>query len=117
MIKQRSIPISIVLCFVTCGLYSLYWWACVNDETNRIVGKDDVSGIMVVVFSILTCGIYGFYWAYKIGEKVDQIRSNRGQAPNSLHIIFLVLSLIGFQIVNIALIQNEINQTVGNGAM
>ena len=63
---------------------------------------------LCVILSIITCGIYGLYWAYKMGEKTERLQgggSNTG-------LMYLIISLIGLQVVNMCLIQDTINKTV-----
>ncbi len=37
--KQRSIGMCILLTIVTCGIYGLYWFVCITDDTNEMAGK------------------------------------------------------------------------------
>lgn len=106
--KNRSIPLSIILSIVTCGIYSLYWFVVLTDDMNYASGRDqDTSGALSLVLTIVTCGIYGIYWAYKMGEKVDVIRGGGSQNTN---LIYLLLEVFGFNIIVLALCQNELNQ-------
>lgn len=34
MIQQRNIALCIVLSIVTCGLYGLYWYVCLTNDTS-----------------------------------------------------------------------------------
>ena len=108
--KNRSIPLCIILSIVTCGIYLLYWLVVLTDDLNYASGRDnDTIGALAVVLSIVTCGIYGIYWAYKMGEKVDIIRGTPGQNTN---LIYLLLELFGFNIIVCALCQSELNKCV-----
>lgn len=107
MISKRSIPLALVLSIVTCGIYAVYWFVKLTDETNEIVGDyRDTSGIMAFIFSLVTCGIYMVYWSYKMGEKVDRIK---GVRAGNTGILYLILSLFGLLLVNQALLQDTIN--------
>ena len=75
----------------------------------------NTSGGMALVFSLITCGIYSISWAYKMGEKLDMARAQRGVPTGSLAIVYLVLSLFGLSIVTFALIQSELNKYTFNG--
>lgn len=110
MIKNRDIAVAIVLTVVTCGLYGLYWFACLNDDLNELTDKNGTSGGIALVLSLVTCGIYTLYWMYKSGEKVDQLKVQRGLNPQYTGIIYLVLKILGFGIVSCALIQDELNK-------
>lgn len=67
---------------------------------------------LYIILSIVTCGIYGIYWMYKAGEKVSLIKARRGQPAGNDAILYLILQLLGFGIINYCLIQNEINHAV-----
>ena len=108
---KRNIAVSIILSIVTCGIYNIYWFICLTNETNLASGRNqDTSGGLAFLFNLLTCGIYGIYWSYKMGEKISEARVQRGlSADNNFPIIYLLLSIFGLSIVTHALIQNELN--------
>ncbi len=106
MVQQRNIALCIILSFVTCGIYALYWFICLNNDVNTVAKVEDgTSGGMALVLSLVTCGIYALYWTYKQGEKLDSVRgtSNSG-------IIYLVLTIFGLGIVAYALQQDALNK-------
>lgn len=111
-ITSRGIAVSIVLSIITCGIYSLYWLYCIVTDLNMASGEtEDTSGGLVVILDIVTCGIYLLYWYYKAGGKVNKIHYlNNQPQDSSLGLLYLLLSLFGFGIVSIALIQNELNK-------
>lgn len=113
MVKQKSIGLCIILSIITCGIYGLYWFVCLTEDTNTIAGESDTSGGMALILTIITCGIYGLYWAYKRGEKIDKAHQNRGQAASNGGVLYLILFLLG-GIIAYALIQNEINKFAEN---
>ncbi len=104
MINQRSIVASIVLSIVTCGIYSIFWYYGIVNDYCRVNGLEEKGG-MVIVLTILTCGIYGIYWTYKMGELVETISGQNDR------ILYLVLTLFGFSIVNYAIWQDILNRT------
>lgn len=109
-ITKRDIILAIVFSIITCGIYGIYWFIVLTDETNQITNQPNAtSGGLAFVFSLITCGIYYIYWSYKLGEKVDIMKGN----PNgSTSILFLVLALIGFGFVNEIIAQDAINNLV-----
>lgn len=110
MVQQRSIPLCIVLSLITCGIYSIYWFICLTDDTNQVAGVEGTTGGMAFLFSLITCGIYSLFWMYKQGEKLDNAKCARGMQSSNSGIIYLVLSLFGFGIVSYALMQDSINK-------
>lgn len=111
--KRRELVVCIILSIVTCGIYSLYWIACVNDDVNFALNEQDTSGVMVIVLSIVTCGIYMFYWFYKVGTKMVRLKTmqaNGGYVDTNGPILYVVLAIFGLSIVSLALIQNDLNK-------
>lgn len=111
MVKQRNIALCIILSIITCGLYGLYWFVTLTDDTNTLAQTEGTSGVLAVILTIVTCGIYGLYWAYKCGEKIDTAHQLRGQGSNNGGVLYLILFIFG-GIIAYALIQNEINKMV-----
>ncbi|MDO4261660.1 MAG: DUF4234 domain-containing protein [Eubacteriales bacterium] len=109
MIKQRNIALCILFCLITCGIYGLYWFVCLTDETNEAAGESGTSGALALLFTIITCGIYGFYWAYRCGEKLDRAKTARGIPSSNGGVLYLILWLLA-GIVSYALIQHELNK-------
>lgn len=109
-VAPRSIALSIILSFVTFGIYMLYWQYKLNDEVNDMAEDPAaLGGGMVVILSIITFGIYNLYWFYKMGQKCDYIR----QQDSYSSILYLVLGVFGLGIVSFALIQDSINKALG----
>ena len=66
---------------------------------------------IAILLSIITCGIYGIYWCYKQGEKLNEAKMQRGiMIDTSASVIYLVLSIVGLDIVAYALMQSELNK-------
>lgn len=107
MVKKRSIVIAVILSFLTCGLYGLYWIIKVTNEMNTLLLKKDATGgLMAVVLTVVTFGLYGFFWAYRLGENVDNLRRN--PSGNS-GILYVIVYILGFGLVDLVLAQNAIN--------
>ena len=51
--QQRSIPMYIILSIVTCGLFGLYWFIVLTDETNEVTGQTQLaSGPMALILAL-----------------------------------------------------------------
>ncbi len=107
---QRNIAVSIILTIVTCGIYGIVWFVMLNDEI-RNASKDYgmPSGGVAFLLTIVTCGIYGIYWAYKMGKAITIAKQEAGLPANDNSVLYLILQIFGFAIVNYALMQNEMN--------
>lgn len=109
--NNRDIVVSVILTFVTCGIYGWYWMACITDELGEASGDSSMNGTIAVILTIVTCNIYGFFWAYKMGELLVRAKSAQGGPITSsdLPVLYLVLQIFGLEVVNLALMQNELN--------
>ncbi|MDY5577310.1 MAG: DUF4234 domain-containing protein [Lachnospiraceae bacterium] len=112
-IKERNLVVSIILTLVTCGIYGLYWFVCLTDDTNAVSGDNKTSGVMALVLTLVTCGIYGFFWAYRCGEKIDIAKQQRGIPASNGGVLYLILYIFG-GIIAYALIQYELNKLAEN---
>lgn len=112
IITRREIAVAIILSLVTCGIYGIYWFIVMTDDANRVSDEYGTTGVMAFLFSILTCGIYQIYWHYKIGKKMYEAGQKYGKNISDNAILYLILSLFGFGIVNYCLIQNDLNKFV-----
>lgn len=102
MIK-RSIASCIILSFVTCGIYSIFWWINLNNDF-AIKNNENANGVMVVFLSFITCGIYSLIWFYQMGKNIEKAGGkNEG-------FLYLILTILGFGLVSLALIQNQENE-------
>lgn len=104
-IKKRNVALAIVFSIITCGIYAIYWFVCLTNDTNRLSKYKTAGGVAAWFFSILTCGIYSFYWHYMIGKKIGDIEKD-----SSSGILYLVLSLFGLGIIAWALAQSALNR-------
>ena len=82
--EPRNIAIAIILTIVTCGIYGIYWFIVLTNETNEAACEPNgTSGGIAFLLTLVTCGIYGFYWAYKQGEKIDKAKNMRNSVFDS----------------------------------
>jgi len=112
VVKEKNLILCVILCFITCGIYPIYWFICLTDDFNELLGRPGTSGIMAFLLTLITCGIYGFYWSYKQGEKIDEIKTGRGVPSSNSGVLYLILALLSAGIIPYILMQNEINKLV-----
>ena len=111
-IIRRDIVMCVILSIITCGIYGIYWFICMVDDLNALVGDPTApSGVKVFLLSLVTCSIYMIYWMYKAGEKINYLKSRSGYPVSSdTAILYMVLCLFGFGIVVYCLLQSELNK-------
>lgn len=110
-VPNRSIALAIVLSIITCGIYGIYWFIVMTDESNKVSNDNNTaSGVLAFIFTIITCGIYGFYWYYKMGQKLYQAGKLYNKEIPDNGVLYLVLGLFGLGIISYALIQSDLNK-------
>ena len=110
ILEKKNIVACIILTFVTCGFYGIYWLYCIISDINTISGDpDSMSPIVVILLSFVTCGIYLLFWVYKAGALLDQKAVESGRASESRAMIYLILTLFFLGIVTCVLMQDSIN--------
>ncbi len=109
-IQKRNIAACIILSLVTCGIYSMYWFVCLTNETNALTeDTEEFNGGVALLLTLVTCGVFGWYWAYKMGLKVAKIK---GDTEEYSWILFVALQVFGLGIVGYCLAQDAINKKV-----
>ncbi len=104
-LKERNIFLAILFSILTLGIYFIYWFVCLTNDTNKLSKYKTANGGMAFLFNLLTCGIYFFYWSYMLGKKIGDIEKDESGS-----ILYLVLSIFGLGIVVYALAQSALNR-------
>ncbi len=110
--EKKSIVMYVILSIVTCGIFGLYWYYTVAKtyEDAQLQSPVGTTAGISLLLNIVTCGIYGIYTYYKWGANTPELFSRFGKAGEDKSIMYLILSLFGFSIINLCLIQNDFNQ-------
>ena len=124
-IEQRSFVMFLLLSFVTCGIYSIYFWYKYVEDVNTICkedGEETTNYIVAILLGIVTCGIYLLFWYYKLGNRLQNngTRYNVTIQENGTSILLWMIlgSFIGvgpiivsyFMIKNVNLLADEYNK-------
>lgn len=109
-LPERNIVVCILLSLITCGIYGIYWFIVMTDESNMVSDEQTASGGMAFLFTIITCGIYFYYWNYKMGQKLHQAGQKYNKPIGDNSIVYLLLSIFGLGIINYCIIQSDLNR-------
>lgn len=112
MVKQRSVGVAIILSFITCGLYMIYWMYALTNEVGHLSNDSSFTGGKAVLLSLVTCGIYSIYWYYQLGKHIATAQGLKGRTPTDNGVLFVVLGVFGFGIISMAIAQAEVNKLV-----
>ncbi len=108
-IESRNIGITILLCFVTCGIYGIYWIYCLIRDLKIVVGEG--SNDLVVEFLLFVfIPFYNLYWLYTRDQKLVEAGKSYGISISDNAILYLLLAVFGVGIVSYALLQNDLNK-------
>ena len=110
MITKKNIALCVIFSIITCGLYSIYWFICLTDDSNVLANDYKTSGGVAFFLTLITCGLYGLYWAYRMGEKIDTAKTSRGIPASNSGILYLILALLSFGLISYILMQYELNK-------
>ncbi len=106
-----SIPLYIILSFITLGIWGLVWQYKQFQILNAWEGEEEHNFWMWLMLSIVTCGIYYIYYEYKISKSIVNVQETHGlKVSSDLPLISLLLALFGLGLVGSAVQQNEINK-------
>lgn len=105
LVTKRNVVLCLVFSVLTFGIYSLYWFVCLTNETNRISRYKTAGGGLALLFSILTLGIYLFYWFYMLGKKAGDI-----DRDSSSGLVYALLGFLGLGIIDYILAQSVLNR-------
>lgn len=109
MIQKRNIVVSIILTFVTCGIYGIIWFIGLTDDVRNASGDERLSGGKCFLLTLITCGIYGYYWAYLIGKAMSQAKTKNNMQADDNAVLYVILQVLGLGIVTYCLVQNDLN--------
>lgn len=108
--SKRDLVLNIILTIVTCGIWGIIWEVQIADDIKLLTGEEDLaSGVVLVLLSLVTCGIYFIFWVYNAANKLELVKAGYGLPTESKGLVYVVLSIFGFSIVALALMQNDLN--------
>lgn len=103
-IKERNIVVSVVLSFVTCGIYGLYWVFCMAKEAVSVKDEGDSA-----ILEAILCMFLPFVGFYLTEKKFAEGCAAKGIEHKDNTILYLILGFV-FPIADYCLLQNELNK-------
>ena len=103
-IKERSPIVAILLTFVTCGIYGIYWAVMMMREAVSVKDPSD-NGLLEIVLVLFLQPVGFFLAEKKLAEGCA--------AKNILHkdnsLLYIILGFLGLGIVNFCMMQSALN--------
>lgn len=107
--KIRSIPVVLILTIITCGIYQFYWIYKMSDEIKTYTENYNVNPGLDLLLSILCFYPYSIYLSYRYGQNQMDAQRRAGTPVTDDTLLYVVLSIFGFFIVNQLIIQSKMN--------
>ena len=107
MIQHRSMGMQVLLCIITLGIYSIYWFYITCDEMVRYKGLSGSPGLWTLFLFIPFLGFYSYYKQSEATEALTDGRMNRW-------IIFILWFVFGPAVWFI--VQSELNRRAAEQA-
>ena len=104
-IEKRNIGTCVILSFVTCGIYAIYWAYKLSVEAVKVKDPSDPATLESLLCIFLP--FVGFFLAEK---KFSEGCQAIGYPHEDRSIIYLVLGLFGLSIVDLCLMQSDLNK-------
>ncbi len=104
----KNVVLCVLLCFVTCGIYSIFWLYGIIRDSKLENGEAPGAGLEL--FLNLFIPFYGLYWSYKNGKRLNDAAEKKGMRVDDKIIVYLLCYFFGFQIVNMVLMQIDLNK-------
>lgn len=109
-LENRNIAKCIILSFITCGIYMIVWAVKLARDAVKVKDVND-DGLL----EILLCIFLPFVGCFLAEKKLDEGCKACGINHNDNSILYLVLGLFGFAIIDFALMQNDLNKIADAG--
>ncbi len=106
-INKKNIVVCILLSIVTLGVYGIYWMYILV-KNIRII-QNNTRKCSSEMLCLIFVPFYSIYWWYTRGEKVKQIFSKNDWPSLSNGVVYLILSIFGFGIVSMSIMQSDFN--------
>ncbi|MGM0556342.1 MAG: DUF4234 domain-containing protein [Myxococcota bacterium] len=89
-------PITVLLLtFVSCGLYGIYWFFQIVEDINGALGEERFNPFKELVLSVVTCGAWGLWLQWRLSETAVELQRSRGIQPKLEPWMLFLTGLVG----------------------
>ncbi len=108
-IYKRKVGVSLLLFFITFGVYYYYWMYLLVKNVHAV--RQDDKGIGGEIACLFLVPFYHIFWWYTRGESLKKALQNDGQQTTGNGIVYLILSILALPFVSMAIMQHDFNST------
>lgn len=113
MYRQRSVIMVLLLSVITCGIYLFFWVYSTRQEMNAYLNDNSKSPELNTILAIL-CGVYWFFIMYDYSNDITKMQQKAALPVKDMAIVNLLLSIFGFGLVSILIMQSQLNEVYAN---
>ena len=104
---DKDIFACIVFSVVSLGIYYLYWVYKIMRKIHILNGEYPDSGLELLCYALVP--FYDLYWFYTRTTRLAQGLGRRGFTCHDNGVLNIILTLLGFPIIGIAIMQDDLN--------
>ncbi|MBV8878572.1 MAG: DUF4234 domain-containing protein [Planctomycetaceae bacterium] len=108
--SRREILTTLVLVFLTCGLWGLVLQYKIGSEINEHRRRNDFNPGLDLALVFLTCGLWVFYIMVKYPQALQEMIVEEGGHSSDLVLPSILLTIFGLHIVALMILQGELNR-------
>ncbi|MFY9380934.1 MAG: DUF4234 domain-containing protein [Eubacteriales bacterium] len=105
MIKERDFWTFLLLSFITCGIYQIFFWISFANDVNKVCegdGQYTEDYLTAFFLSIITCGIYGIIWFYRLSKRLNYNAERFGIPVEISSDNILIMMLLGYFVATLS---------------
>lgn len=106
----KSVPMLVILSFVTCGIYYLYWLYKTTELIKNFMDNSEINPTLELILCLFI-PFYQLYWFYRYSKIIYKDMTSKVSMDNTedTSVLLLILSFLGLGIVSAAIIQDKLN--------
>jgi hypothetical protein len=108
--EERGVVSTVVLSLLTCGIYGMVVMYRIGEELNAHRERRDTNPGVDLLLAIVTCNLWGIYLMYKYPRLLQETMAEEGMPTSDIGVACLLLSIFGFRVVALAILQSELNK-------
>lgn len=110
--EVRNPVVVLLLGFVTCGIYAMYWFFAFMQDLNGGVGEERFNPIKEIALTFVTCGIWGYWLMWRMAEATVETQQKWGVSAQMEPVVLFVVTLFGLGPI---FLQGGLNNAWENG--
>jgi hypothetical protein len=108
--ERRDVLVTLLLMFLTCGIYGLVVLYRMGGEINRHLGRNELNPGMDLLLTFLTCGFWSWYVLYRYPKALQDLIREEGGPATDLVLPCMLFAFFGLGIVSLLILQGELNK-------